>query len=136
MKGEFKTLVGALGGQSISLDGSDGIINPLQIYRADDKSNYKEEQASFEQYERQCFMQHISKVAIFYEFLAGNPSTEEIEEFKKVLRLFYETQGFMEKVKTTGVTTLDNIEYPIFSDLLEYIRTQLYDNPEKRTIRP
>src|SRR5699024_11395503 len=75
--GEFKTLVGALGGQSISLDGSDGIINPLQIYRADDKSNYKEGQVSFEQYEKQCFMQHISKVAIFYEFLAGSPSTEE-----------------------------------------------------------
>src|SRR5699024_9590495 len=134
--GEFKTLVSALGGQSISLDGSDGIINPLQIYRADDKSNYKEIQASFEQYEKQCFMQHISKVAIFYEFLAGSPSTEEIEEFKKVLRMFYESLGFMEKLKTKGVTTLKNGEYPIFSDLLKYIRKQLYDNPEKRTIRP
>lgn len=133
--GEFKTLVGALGGQSISLDGSDGIINPLQIYRADDKSNYKEEQVSFEQYEKQCFMQHISKVAIFYEFLAGSPSTEEIEEFKKILRMFYESLGFMKKTKTTGVTTLGNKEYPIFSDLLEYIREQLYDNSEKRTIR-
>lgn len=134
--GEFKTLVSTLGGQSISLDGSDGIINPLQIYRADDKSSYREEQASFEQYEKQCFMQHISKVAIFYEFLAGGPSTEEIEEFKKVLRMFYESLGFLERIKATGVTTLTNEEYPIFSDLLEYIREQLYDNPEKRIIRP
>src|SRR5699024_5454996 len=84
------------------LDGSDGIINPLQVYRADDKSNYKEEQASFEQYEKQCFMQHISKVAIFYEFLAGSPSTEEIEVFKKVLRMFYDYMGFMKKIKTVS----------------------------------
>lgn len=134
--GEFKTLVHALGGQSISLDGSDGIINPLQIFRADDKSDYKDSQASFVQYENQCFMQHISKVAIFYEFLAGNPSTEEIEEFKKMLRMFYESLGYLEKVKTTGVTTLENNAYPIFSDLLEYIREQLYDNKEERHLRP
>src|SRR5699024_3456326 len=120
--GEFKTLVSALAGQSSSVDGSDGMITPVQVYRADDNSNDKGEQASFEQYEKQCFMQHISKVVIFYEFLAGSPSTEEIEEFKKVLRMFYESLGFMEKIKTEGVTTLTNEEYPIFSDLLEYIR--------------
>src|SRR5690625_3997615 len=130
--GEFKTLVHTLGGQSISLDGSDGIINPLP----DDKSNYKDDQESFEQYEAQCFMQHISKVATFYEFLAGSPSTEEIEEFKKILRMFYDSLGYLEKLKTIGATTLENKDYPIFSDLLDYIREQLYDNKEKRNIRP
>src|SRR5699024_7758084 len=134
--GEFKTLVHTLGGQSISLDGSDGIINPLQIFRADDKSNYKDDQESFEQYEAQCFMQHSSKVATVYEFLAGSPSTEEIEEFKKMLRMFYDSVGYLEKLKTIGAITLENKDYPIFSDLLDYIRKQLYDNKEKRNIRP
>lgn len=133
--GEFNTLVNALKGKTISLDGSDGIINPLQIYRSDDTSTIQE-QASFEQYEKQCFMQHISKVAIFYKFLAGNPSTEEIEEFKKMLRMFYESLGFMDQLQTSGVTTLNNADYPIFSDLLTFIRDQLYEQPDKRLIRP
>src|SRR5699024_3694382 len=117
-------------------DGSDGIINPLQIFRADDKSNYKDDQESFEQYEAQCFMQHISEVATFYEFLAGSPSTEEIEEFKKILRMFYDSLGYLEKLKTIGATILEMKHYPIFSDLLDNIREQLYDTKEKTNIRP
>src|SRR5699024_12261028 len=118
-----------------SLDGSYSIIKPLQIFRADDKSNYKDWQEIFKIFKAQCFIQHISKVATFYEFLAGSPSTEEIEEFKKILRMFYDSLGYLEKLKTIGVTTLENKDYPIFSDLLDYIREQLYDNKEKRNIR-
>src|SRR5699024_11592642 len=43
--------------------------------------------------------------------------------------------GYMKKLKSTGVTTLENNDYPIFSDLLDYIREQLYDNKEKRNLR-
>src|SRR5690625_7869039 len=50
--------------------------------------------------------------------------------------MFYESLGYMEKLKSTGVTTLKNKDYPIFSDLLDYIREQLYDNNEKRHLRP
>ncbi len=126
--GEFKTLVTSVEGHTISLDGSDGVINPLQIFRTEDNSNP-------EKNEEISFMQHISKVATFYMFLAGNPSSEEIEEFKKVLRLFYDSLGFQEKMHTTGITSLDNEEYPIFSDFLMFIQKQLYDNIEKRIIR-
>ncbi|MFS0646118.1 VirB4 family type IV secretion system protein [Siminovitchia sp. 179-K 8D1 HS] len=126
--GEFTTLVDALNGQTISLDGSHGVINPLQIYRVEDGGDsVKNEEISF--------MQHLSKVATFYEFLANNPSTEEIEEFKKILRSFYQYLGFTEKIHTTGVTNLENNEYPIFSDFLSYLRNELYEVPEKRIIR-
>ncbi|WP_245837310.1 VirB4 family type IV secretion system protein [Virgibacillus phasianinus] len=126
--GEFKTLVQSVRGQMIGLDGSDGIINPLQIYKAEDNHDKKKD-------EELSFMQHISKVAKFYTFLAVNPSQEESEEFKKILRLFYESLGFMKKMKTTGVTTLTNEEYPVFSDLLAFIREHLYENTERRIIR-
>lgn len=126
--GEFETLVETLNGQNISLDGSQGIINPLQIYRVEDgEDSLKNEELSF--------MQHISKVATFYEFLANDPSTEEIEEFKKILRSFYESLGFVEKMNTTGVTNLANEEYPIFSDFLAFVRNELYTEPKKRIIR-
>lgn len=126
--GEFATLVDALGGKIISLDGSQGIINPLEIYRTEDNEDMaKSEELSF--------MQHLSKVATFYEFLANDPSTEEIEEFKKILRRFYESLGFVEKINTTGVTNLAHDEYPIFSDLLEFVKNELYEDPERRLIR-
>lgn len=127
--GEFETLVNALSGYSISLDGSQGIINPLQIYKTEDTDDSEKD-------EELSFMRHISKVATFYQFLAGEPTSEEIEEFKKVLRNFYEEIGFVDRIYTTGVTDLPNEEYPIFSDLLDYVKDLLYENPYLRTIRP
>ncbi|WP_088051877.1 VirB4 family type IV secretion system protein [Virgibacillus dakarensis] len=126
--GEFETLVKAVNGHMISLDGSDGVINPLQIFRTEDNGNP-------EKNEEISFMQHISKVATFYTFVAGSPFPEEIEEFKKVLRLFYDSLGFSDKIHTTGITSLDNENYPIFSDFLTFLREQLYENSDKRIIR-
>lgn len=127
--GEFETLINALSGYSISLDGSQGIINPLQIYKTEDTGDGEKD-------EELSFMRHISKVATFYQFLAGEPTSEEVEEFKKVLRNFYEEIGFVDRIYTTGVTDLPNEEYPIFSDLLDYVKDLLYENPYLRTIRP
>src|SRR5699024_8070494 len=104
--------------------GSDGVINPLQIFRTEDNSNP-------EKNEEISFMQHISKVATFYMFLAGKPSSEEIEEFKKVLRLFYDSLGFTDIIHTTGITSLANEYYSIFSYFLMFNRDQLYNYSEK-----
>lgn len=126
--GEFETLVEALNGQNISLDGSQGIINPLQVYQTEDNEDAQKN-------EELSFMQHISKVTTFYQFLAGNPSSEELEEFKKILRMFYDSIGFVDRLHTTGVTGLENEEYPIFSDLLTFIRDKLYEVPDQRILR-
>lgn len=127
--GEFETLVDALSGHNIALDGSDGIINPLQIFKADGEEDEGDKQ------EELSFMQHISKVTTFYQFLAGDPTPEDLEEFKKILRDFYHELGFIERIQTTGVTTLKNDEYPIFSNLLDYIQEVLYENVDLRIIR-
>ncbi|WP_342472396.1 type IV secretion system protein VirB4 [Metasolibacillus sp. FSL H7-0170] len=129
--GEFETIVKELGGHLISLDGSQGIINPLQIYRQEDVSGEKTIQKS----EELCFMQHLSKVAKFYQFLAGQ-SLEDIEEFKKVLRAFYASLGFLERIQQgESVSLLPNESYPIFSDLLSYVQQELYEDIGRRVIR-
>lgn len=126
--GEFETLVkDSLNGQMVSLDGSQGLINPLQIYRVQDGEDEKSEELSF--------MQHLSKLTTFYEFLSSDPTTEELEEFKRIARAFYESLGFVERIKTTGVTQLANEEYPIFTDFLSYIQEELYENKVERIIR-
>ncbi|MCT6922819.1 type IV secretion system protein VirB4 [Metasolibacillus sp.] len=130
--GEFETVVSELGGHMISLDGSQGILNPLQIYRQEDGSKEKSKQKS----EELCFMQHLSKVAKFYQFIASQPSAEDLEEFKKVTRTFYGSLGFLERIQQgESVTDLSNESYPIFSDLLNFVQQELYEDVERRLIR-
>lgn len=127
--GEFEPLIAELNGYTVALDGSQGILNALQVFKTFGGDDFNKN-------EELSFMQHLSKVATFYQFIANNPATEEVEEFKKILRSFYESLGYMELLKTTGVTTLENEQYPIFSDLLTYIKNELYVNINERQIRP
>src|SRR5699024_7465681 len=90
--GEFESLVNAMQGYTISLDGSEGIINPLQIYKTVDTS--AEEDHDPKKDEQDIFMQHLSKITMLYRFLAGAPTDEEIEEFKKLLRKLYASSAF------------------------------------------
>lgn len=122
--GEFATLVGALDGHSIALDGSQGIINPLQIFRTVDNSREKDYDAKKD--EQLSFMQHISKVTTFYQFLSNDYTGEEIEEFKRVLRMFYEAYGF--DAKADNITSRQAEEYPIFGDFLVFIQELLYED--------
>lgn len=129
--GEFATLVGALDGHSIALDGSQGIINPLQIFRTVDNSREKDYDAKKD--EQLSFMQHISKVTTFYQFLSNDYTGEEIEEFKRVLRMFYEAYGF--DAKADNITSRQAEEYPIFGDFLVFIQELLYEDMVTSKIR-
>lgn len=129
--GEFETLVNAMRGYIISLDGSEGIINPLEIFRTVDTSGEKDHDPKKD--EQNSFMQHLSKIAILYRFLAGSPTDEEIEEFKKLLRQFYDKLGFGNM--SVPVTDLKAEEYPIFEDFLEFVREELYEDKEMEVIR-
>ena len=129
--GEFATLVGALNGHSIALDGSQGIINPLQIFRTVDNS--REEDYDAKKDEQLSFMQHISKVTTFYQFLSSDYTGEEIEEFKRVLRMFYEAYSF--DAKTDNITSRPAEEYPIFGDFLVFVQDLLYEDIATSQIR-
>lgn len=130
--GEYEPLIKDLNGKLIALDGTDGLINSLQIYRSHIDEN---KDLTFAEVEYHSFLQHLSKVAIFYRYLAPQSSDADIMHFKKVLREFYEALGFLEKINTTGVTTLKNHEYPTYSDLLQYVQRELYEDIEQRRFR-
>lgn len=115
ISGEFSTLTKKLGGKVIRLDGSSGILNPLEILRSgeDDVIN---------------FTRHISKVSTIYRFLAGGQaSTEEIIVFEDVLQGLYKEFGFEVKNGSVlrPVTGLPAAEYPTFSDMDKYIGKQM-----------
>ena len=121
ISGEFTTLTNTLGGKVLKLDGTNGILNPLEVLKA-------------EEGEEISFTRHISKVSTIYKFLTeGSADTEEIIEFEELLRELYRTFG-MEliggKVKSQ-VTGLPANRYPTFSDFLEYIERKMEDIQRK-----
>lgn len=115
ISGEFTRLTKTLGGKVLKLDGTNGILNPLEVLKA-------------EEGEEISFTRHISKVSTIYKFLTeGSADTEEVIEFEELLRELYKTFG-MElvggKVKSQ-VTRLPANRYPTFSDLLAYIERKM-----------
>ena len=121
ISGEFTTLTKTLGGKVLKLDGTNGILNPLEVLKA-------------EEGEEISFTRHISKVSTIYKFLTeGSADTEEILEFEELLRELYKTFGMVlvgGKVKSQ-VTGLPANRYPTFSDLLAYIEGKMEEIQRK-----
>lgn len=113
--GEFAELTEALGGKQIALDGSDGVINPLQVYRT-----AKDEKTSF--------TQHLSKLTTFYKFLAPEANDSELKEYENLLRKLYEKMGLWKEDGESNITKRSVHDYPIFTDFLSFIEKQLYEN--------
>lgn len=118
---EYIELVKALGGTIVSLDGSQGMINPLEVMATtiDPKTGKVDEIASF--------MQHLSKVGILFRMVNTDFTQIEMEDFTNLLRSFYMQIGLLpQKWNTTDrakvhITGLSPQSYPTFSDFAKYI---------------
>ena len=110
ISGEFTILTKTLGGKVIKLDGSEGILNPLEILKAGDDENIS-------------FTLHISKVSTFYKFLVGGSvDAEEIAEFEDVLKQLYSSFGlWSDDRRNIQCTGLPAASYPTFTDYLNFL---------------
>ena len=110
ISGEFTILTKTLGGKVIKLDGSEGILNPLEILKAGDDDNIS-------------FTRHISKVSTFYKFLVGGSvDAEEIAEFEDVLKQLYSNFGlWSDDRRNIQCTGLPAASYPTFTDYLNFL---------------
>lgn len=123
--GEFENIIQKLHGKIVHLDGTDGIINPLQILRTSEN-------------ETVSFMHHLSKVTTFYQFLSKDADDDTLKEFELLLRRLYIDKNIYKigaKEEDLNVTNLKNEDYPIFSDLLNLVRKDLYEDEEFKAIR-
>ena len=125
ISGEFKTLIEALNGKVIALDGTDGIINPLQIFATiiNEETN--------EVLEEQSYMLHLSKVSMIYNFIANSPEQTELREFERVLGDFYISYG----IDRNRASSYNIEQYPTLGELLEYVKKVLYKDVENEDIR-
>jgi len=123
--GEFESLVRELGGKQIALDGSEGQINPLQVFKT-------------HEHEINSFTQHLSKLTVFYRFIAPEAKDDELKEYEKLLRKLYIKKQLWndEKGASNHITGLSPEAYPTFSEFLHLIRKELYADEKTREHHP
>lgn len=123
--GEFESLVRELGGKQIALDGSEGQINPLQVFKT-------------HEHEINSFTQHLSKLTVFYRFIAPEAKDDELKEYEKLLRKLYIQKQLWndEKGASNHITRRSPEAYPTFSEFLHLIRKELYTDEKTREHHP
>ena len=116
ISGEFTKLTKEFGGKIIRCDGSNGILNPLEILRSGDD-------------ERTSFIRHISKVCAFYQCMT-EAETEELIALSNLLHKFYESLNLLPG-EGRRITGLPAGRYPTFSDLLFYLTSVIEEKTER-----
>lgn len=121
--GEFTGLVESLEGKTIALDGSEGLINVLQVFKTvvGDDGEIKEGLS---------FTQHLSKMSVFYKYIKSDASHNEVIEFENLLRMLYISKGLWSSDNNIEmpITSHKASDYPILSDLLSLVKEELYSN--------
>lgn len=108
---EYDTLTESLGGSTISLDGSGGVLNALEVLQTAEEDEL-------------CWAQHVTKLTTMYRLLSPSSDDKEVHAFESLLREFYLELGFFDAddqetiLKMTG---LPPEEYPTWSDFLQFI---------------
>ncbi|SDZ40805.1 hypothetical protein SAMN04488156_12910 [Bacillus sp. 166amftsu] len=115
--GEFEDIVQEYNGKQIALDGSQGKINPLQVYKT-----AKTEEGSF--------TQHLSKLSIFYRFIAPEAKDDEIKEYENLLRKLYVKEKLWDDEPNANnhITSLPATAYPVFSHYIDLVQKELYED--------
>lgn len=111
VSGEWVDLVNEFGGTIISLDGSDGRINDLEVIRTAEDENT-------------CYKQHIGKLSTIYRYLKPSATDDEIFEYENLLSNLYIHIGLLDErgIPTNGkITGLPHEVYPTYSDVYHYI---------------
>lgn len=113
ISGEFRNLTKKCGGKIIKMDGTNGILNPLEILKFSD-NDYAN------------FARHISKVSTIYRFLrhlSPGQGEEEVTQFQDVLSEVYKQYNLINEPgkEVQKITGLPADSYPRFRDVLEYV---------------
>ena len=119
---EFDHFCEQVGGKMLSMDGSNGIINLLDVVKT------SEDEAT-------NFSTHLSKLSTVYRYLSPTAPDTEVNEFEALCRELYVIKGLWTPAGERAITGLAPETYPTFSDLLAFVKGELYEIPEERQIR-
>ncbi len=116
ISGEFRDLTYEFGGKVLKLDGSEGIVNPLEILKTTNNENNN-------------YSIHINKLTTFYKFLKPDATSEELSKYQGMLDKLYQKFGLIGSAdnREKRITGLPAKEYPIFSDFIEFLTDEIHE---------
>ncbi|HDT9226996.1 TPA: DUF87 domain-containing protein [Listeria monocytogenes] len=115
--GEYTEQAIQRGGTVISMDGSSGVLNILEIMRTGETNSV-------------CWSLHTTKLKQFYKQINQNASENELSTFSEVATDLYKAYGLYlpTDLEEINMVNRPSTDYPILSDLREHVRQVLYKN--------
>ncbi|MBR1751878.1 MAG: DUF87 domain-containing protein [Ruminococcus sp.] len=129
IEGEYQDMAKIFDGQIIKLSRK-STINPLQIRSTIDRDTENEDTDSDDimdnsEVNSANFTSEISRICTFLTQFSPSISDEEISVFRDALIEVYIQKGITEN---TDVRQLQAVQFPIFSDILAYIRKKMSED--------
>lgn len=126
--GEFAELVQKFQGTVVNLDGSQGMINMFQVYptAVDEKTADVDAVASYRA--------HLGSLAIKYRLFDSDSDARTASTFSTLCDEYYKDHHFLDPGQP-DITSLANDEYPVLSDIIEYVESRQKNEPDETMIK-
>lgn len=115
--GDYRTLTLHYDGAYISLDGTEGSINLLQVFPL----VTKEDDENLEVDVEGSFTYHLSMLSKKLKSYNKKYTQSELDTFELKVRDFYIEIGLWENPDVPDITALTNDSYPLLEELVEYL---------------
>lgn len=121
VESEYHSSAAVLGGQVIKMN-KNSIINVLQLMKSIDKTAEEDDAAAF----ATNYASELSRIITFFYQYMPSMSEKEEDKLKDILGELYLSFDITED---TDVTKLSPDSFPVMSDLLDTLRSKLYERP-------
>ena len=137
-EGEYEKLVLKNKGEYIDMySASGGIINPLQVrFLPSDKEEKDNNDVSTINYEDCPLAKHLGSLETFIKCAFEEIKESEVVVLLDMIEKLYKRFGITKNTKISSLEKLENTDYPIFSDLIEFLPDyrNMISNPEQLKI--
>ena len=122
-EGEYQNLVNKNKGEYIDMySSSGGIINPLQVrFLPSDKEEKTDNDVDKINYEDCPLAKHLGTLETFIKCAFEEIKESEVVVLLDMIEKLYKRFGITKNTKISSLEKLENTDYPIFTDLIEFL---------------
>lgn len=122
-EGEYQNLVNKNKGEYIDMySSSGGIINPLQVrFLPSDKEEKTDTDVDKINYEDCPLAKHLGSLETFIKCAFEEIKESEVVVLLDMIEKLYKRFGITKNTKISSLEKLENTDYPIFTDLIEFL---------------
>lgn len=122
-EGEYQNLVNKNKGEYIDIySSSGGIINPLQVrFLPSDKEEKTDNDVDKINYEDCPLAKHLGSLETFIKCAFEEIKESEVVVLLDMIEKLYKRFGITKNTKISSLEKLENTDYPIFTDLIEFL---------------